>query len=303
MPVADHHQHLLSPEGAALANRLFDLKEVPLDAAGMVASLDQAGIERALVVSNAYYFDATESRDIPGSEASVRRENDWMAAQAARFPRRLVAFCSVNPLMAYALSELDRCAARPEFRGLKLHLGASGIDLLNGSHVAQVQQVLRRAAAHKLPVIIHAAPRGRAPYGEQHARVFIEQLLPHARTVPVVMAHLWGGGRYAPEALKVYAQAAATGGPATRNLYFEVAQAASAGIPEEAMPEIAARMREIGFDRIFYGSDGPQFGGLPPREAWAEFRSRVPLSPQELARLASNVAPFLKKAPRRRRAA
>src|SRR6185436_10922095 len=72
--------------------------EPPLDAAGLIAMLDAAGIKRAVVLSDAYYFDEP---GVPGADdayAAVRAENDWTAAQAARFPDRLVAFCSVNPL-------------------------------------------------------------------------------------------------------------------------------------------------------------------------------------------------------------
>jgi hypothetical protein len=47
----DHHQHLSSPETAALATAFK-----PLDAADLVKLLDSASISRALVLSVAYQF-------------------------------------------------------------------------------------------------------------------------------------------------------------------------------------------------------------------------------------------------------
>jgi hypothetical protein len=54
-------------------------------------------------------------------------------------------------------------------------------------------------------------------------------------------------------------------------------------------------MRQIGLDRMLYASDGPQFGGLPPKQVWEHFRSNMPLSDDELSLIASNVAPFLRR--------
>ena len=85
----------------------------------LVAALDEAGIRRGVVVSDAYYFSTL---------AEERAENDWTAQQVARFPDRLIAFCSVNPLADFALGEIERCASSGQFKGLKLHLGTSHVD-------------------------------------------------------------------------------------------------------------------------------------------------------------------------------
>lgn len=51
-------------------------------------------------------------------------------------------------------------------------------------------------------------------------------------------------------------------------------------------------MRRIGLQRVFYGSDGPQFGGRPPADMWGEFMTRMPLTPQEIEQIAGNTAPY-----------
>src|SRR6059036_4211464 len=121
-PLVDHHQHLFSPDLAKL------LGGDPIDADKLIRLLDSAGIRRALVLSTAYSW-SNPSRNVENDYEHVKADNDWTAAQVARYPDRLRAFCGVNPLRDYALVELNRCAANPLLRtGLKLHIGNSAVD-------------------------------------------------------------------------------------------------------------------------------------------------------------------------------
>ena len=85
------------------------------------------------------YAEASGDRNpihVDDEAAKVARENDWTAAQAARYPGRLIAFCSFNPLKDYALAELKRCAGLPGLkRGIKLHFGNSDVQLDDPAHV------------------------------------------------------------------------------------------------------------------------------------------------------------------------
>ena len=56
---------------------------------------------------------------------------------------------------------------------------------------------------------------------------------------------------------------------------------------------VATRIRQLGLQRVFYGSDGAAGEDLRPREAWAAFR-KLPLSEEEFATIASNVAPYMR---------
>jgi len=88
-PLADHHQHLPSAAAIALLNRVEPnaLARIPRTAEEFVARLDQAGIERAVLLSNAYWFGGGVMPMAEGDEyTNVRAENDWTATQATRFP-------------------------------------------------------------------------------------------------------------------------------------------------------------------------------------------------------------------------
>jgi uncharacterized protein len=260
----------------------------PILAEQLLAQLDEAGIERAAVLSLAYWFGSAEAP--PGDEpALVRAENDWTAAQAARFPARLVAFCSVNPLKPYAVAEIERCAALPQVRGVKLHFGNSDVDLLDPAHVEKVRQVFAAADALGLGLIVHlwTGP----DYGRAEAGVFLEQLLPAAPHVTVQVAHFAGGGPgYTDEALEVFADAIAAGDTRTRRLLFDIATVADSQ-PKEVLAKLAERIRQVGPERVLFGTD---MGPPAARISWMTFRTTVPLTDAEFATIAGNVAPYLR---------
>ena len=269
------------------------LVEEPEDGEKLVALLDAACIRRAVVLSDAYWFDSPKNAPVADAYAKMRAENEWTAQQAARFPDRLVAFCSFNPLADYALAELDRCASDSRFRGLKLHFGMSVVDLKNPEHVEKVRRVFEAANRRRLPIIVHV--RADQTYGREHAEILLNQLLPAAPDIPVQIAHLWGGEAFSDSALAAYADAVSAGRPATKNLYFDVAEAVLvAGASEETLRTIAQRIRQIGPRRILYGTDGPVPEALSPREGWDAFRTKLPLTEEDLRTIAENVAPYLR---------
>lgn len=256
----------------------------PVTAKQLVGMLDAAGIRRAVVLSDAYYFGVGEAGSVPGEYEKVKAENDWTAEQVAQFPDRLVAFFSFNPLRDYAMAELERCASGGRFKGLKLHFNAAQVDFHSPEQLAKVRRVMVAANKYRLPMIIHVRPGDR--YGREEADIFLHQLVASAPDVPVQIAHLWGGESFSGPALAVYADAVSKGDPVTRNLYFDISGAWAYAKPEE-MAEIATRIRQIGLNRILYASDGP------PSEAWDAFRKKVPLTDREFRVIAGNVALYM----------
>jgi uncharacterized protein len=266
-------------------------REEPLDAQRLVAMLDAAHIKRAVVLSVGYWFDSP-THTLTRSAAAMQAENTWTAEQAARFPDRLVAFCSLNPVSDAAAAAMRQCTADKRFKGLKLHFANSRVDLLNPDHVRRTREVFAAANRARLPIVVHA--RTGDSYGAAQARVLVEQLLTAAPDVPVQIAHLWGGAGFSADALAVYAEAVAARNPATRHLYFDVTDVALVANTPELAQVVADRIRQIGFDRILYGSDAA-FGNHPdPGASWAVFRKGIPLSAAELERIAHNVAPYLR---------
>lgn len=297
-PAADHHQHLFSPAMVALLDTTNSQKA--LAARDVVAHLDSAGIRRAVVLSVAYIY-GSPVRTVEDEYAKVRAENDWNAAQAAEYPERLIAFCGVNPLEDYALDELARCARDPRLRGgIKLHFGNSDVRLENPAHLEQVRRVFRAANEHRMAIVVHVRANisKKRPYGAVQARAFLEHLLPAAPDVPVQVAHLASSGPGyddppAHEAMAVLADAVETGDPRTSRLLFDAAT--NVGRDSSAANEalMVKLIRQVGVDRVLYGSDAAVGDNLRPREGWAAFR-RLPLTDREFEQIARNVAPYLR---------
>jgi predicted TIM-barrel fold metal-dependent hydrolase len=290
-PLVDHHQHFFSPALATLVG--VDT----IDADKVIRLLDSAGIRRAVVLSTAYSW-GNPSRNVENQYEHVKTDNDWTAAQVARYPERLRAFCSFNPLRDYALDELNRCAANPLLRtGLKLHIGNSAVDYHNPQDVEKVRGVFRAANAKHMAIVIHmrASISRKLPYGREEARIFFDSILPAAPDVPVQIAHLAGSGGYdsiADAALSVFVDAIAHRDPRAKNLWFDVTTVARDASPADAQL-LAARIRQLGVQRVLFGSDAAAGGNLAPRESWAEFL-KLPLSEAEFRTIANNVAPYMR---------
>ena len=257
----------------------------------LISQLDEAGIQRAAVLSAAYWFGSPTMRKAEGDEyANVRAENDWNVQEAARFPDRLAVFCSFNPLKDYALQEIDRCAKLPHVKGLKLHFGNSGVDVKNPEHVEKLRRVFAAANDRRLAIVAHLWTLDKT-YGRADAEIFLKQILPAAPDVPVQIAHFAGGGPgYTDEALAVYADAIAAGDPRTKNLYFDVATVADEQ-KDEVLKKFAERIRQVGLKRVLFGAD---LGPPPARQSWLIFRTTVPLTEDEIRTIAGNVAPYFR---------
>jgi predicted TIM-barrel fold metal-dependent hydrolase len=297
LPVADHHQHLFSPAIVALLDTSGAMP--PLTAGDLIPLLDSAGIRKATVLSVAYMYGSPK-RTIADEYAKVRAENDWTAEQASQYPDRLVALCGVNPLEDYALDELARCAKYPRpSRGIKLHFGNSDVQLDNPVHAERMRRFFQAANDHRMAIVVHmrASISMKRPYGAAQARVFLEQLLPAAPDVAVQVAHLASSGPGfddppAHEVIAVLAEAVQKGDPRTKRLLFDVASnvARDSSAADEA--RIVKLIRQVGVERILYGTDAAVGDNPRPGEGWTLFR-RLPLTDEEFEKIAGNVAPYL----------
>lgn len=269
----------------------------PITADMLIEQMNDAGIERAVILSQGYaWAEPSESGPRADEYERVKAENDWTAAEAARFPERLVAFCGVNPLRDHALAELERCARIPQVGGVKLHFGNSEVDLKNPDHVERMRRFFAAANTYRLAVVAHLMldSSRHAEYGADYSRIFLEQILPAAPDITVQIAHMSGSGPgySTDEALGVFADAFEAGDPRMRNVYVDVATVVTEGQSDETIALLARRMRQIGMERILFGSD--MHPSPPPAAAWATFRRKMPLTDAELRAIADNVAPYLR---------
>lgn len=270
-PVVSHHQHLISPETAALwSQQRFSSDE-------LIKQIDVAGIRQAVVLSVAYIY-ADDRKAVPNERQAVQRENDWTAAQVARWPERLKGFCGINPLSTYALEEIRRCTGKPGMNGIKLHFGNSGVDLRNDDHAAHLASVFRAANERRTPIVIHMRPRSGIQFEAITASILLERLLPAAPASVVQVAHMAGSGPGYPDdadaAMKVLADAIEANDARTQNLFIDVTTVVTSDSTPGDGRYIAARLRQIGMEKVLFGADLSIGGNPPPATAWAMFRQK-----------------------------
>ena len=305
-PFADHHQHLFSPSIAEAG------KITPITAKDVVALLDESGIKRGVLLSVAYMY-GRPGREPKNEYEKVKEENDWVAAQAELYPKRLVAFCGFNPLKDYALAELARCANNPASRrGIKMHFGNSDVRLENPEHIEKLKAIFRAANANRMAIVVHARASISLdrPYGTEQARAFLEHLLPLATDITVQIAHTAGSGPgyddpKAHAFLEALIDAIQRGTPGlkkgdgvversrrTKNLWFDITSSAYSSNSPELSALLVKHIRQIGVKRILYGTDAALQSNFP-RIAWAEV-GKLPLTKKEIETIAKNRAPYLR---------
>lgn len=275
----------------------------PITADRLIADLDEAGIKRAVVLSEAFWLGGpagtnttkrmTEAKD---ETTGVRGENDWTAQQVARYPDRLVLACAVDPLKDYAIPELERCAKTLKAKAIKLNFSGLGFSFDNPEQVEKIARFFKAANDNRIAIVVHLEP-GKF-YGSKEVEIFLNRIVSVAPDITIQIAHLAGNGPgiTSPEALAAFAEARAAKDPRTANLYFDFAGLVYKNMSGKEAELMVTRMRQIGLDHVLYASDSqPGIAGNPPTaEQWTLTRRILPLTNAELIRIAGNIAPYLR---------
>jgi len=200
----------------------------------LIAALDEAEFDAAVVAGIGWTDHET-----------AREANDYLLESAARFPRRIVPLCSVNPAWGdAALDEIARCA-KAGARGIgELHPDSQGFRLDDARLLKPLADLARQLG---LVVLTHVSE----PVGHEYpgkGRTAPHQALSFAEAFPdvrLICAH-WGGG------LPFYAMMPEVGA-ALRNVWFD--SAASPFLYQPRVFAVAAQL--VGPDKVLFGSDFP----------------------------------------------
>ncbi len=236
--VVDHHVHILGPDV------MRDWKSVGVTfsrpdsiyqsaASLLVARGDSLAAITLVPMSHLYAnpeFVGALAIDSLEVRRRVRRENTWVAAEAARYPGRASSLCSVPALASWAVEELAWCRDSLNMAGIKLHLASSQVDLRERAHLDRVAAIAAFASAERLPILIHVDPQRRG-HDSTHIRAFADVVLAPNPELTVVIAHLGGSGGYGPwtrtvhRALRTWVRDVERDGP-SRRVYFELSAVA-----------------------------------------------------------------------------
>jgi predicted TIM-barrel fold metal-dependent hydrolase len=210
----DAHLHLFSPRLAALlraelGDTYLTVSIESITATTLLERLDEAGVERAFLLSTAYInaADIDRSRDSKRRRDEyrhVQEDNNFIASEASQSARRLIPFMSVNPKRDYAVEELSRCVGQLGMRGLKVHFANSDVRLRDPHHVEAVRELFSHAEAMDAPVVAHIFNEQVERFGSEDIRVLISEIIEPLPKLRISIAHLGGGGGFGPQVQEAF---------------------------------------------------------------------------------------------------
>jgi len=305
--------HIFSPEAARVLKiscaRVGPVKcppeisKNPSTGADAVQALNDAGIQTGVLLSTGYFFGSPTLADLKlDVPAKTRAENTFVVNQAKDHCGRLIAFISVNPLSSNALEEIAYWGKNGGATGLKLHLGNSHFDFRSPAQVKKLAAIFRLAAREHLAIIVHLETPA-SDFGAQDIHIFLTEVAPYARTVPIQVAHAGSGGgadAHTLSALGEFADAFEHDPEGAKNIFFDLAM-----VPDEmsntakiaASPDNIAQlktlMQRIGLERFVLASDWTY--PLNLEKYYADERAALDFSADDWRLLTSNVAPYVPK--------
>lgn len=218
--IIDCHTHLQSP----------DCHYDPAEVAECRRLAERAGIDRVI-----YLFNLAGTGGYDPLPDDVRRSNDLGMRVVTEHPDFFTGFCYLNPAHdpAWSCAEIDRCVANGPLSGIKLWVSVHADD-------ARLDPIMARAAALGIPVLHHAWYKATGYAFNESTPAQIAVLARRHPDVPIIMAHLGGGGWRGVQDVKD-----------CPNVVVDT----SGAQPQAGLVEYAAR--ELGADRVVFGSDWP----------------------------------------------
>lgn len=190
-----------------------------LDVSECIARMDEAGIERGVIMT---IVDAPEVNP---------QALELIAEACARYPGRLDAFARIHPWYGDRAADLLERAFGLGFKGLKLH----PVSTLAHPSGEETLRLIRIAAAHGAPTLFHCADE---PMATPLAVACAAAACPDAT---IILGHM-GGYFHGEEAIAVAER--------LPNVVLE-----SSAMPYPA--KIREAVERIGAERVLYASDGP----------------------------------------------
>ncbi|MEE8430144.1 MAG: amidohydrolase family protein [Candidatus Desulfatibia sp.] len=200
----------------------------------IVAAMDRQGVDKSVIFGFPWKHSQT-----------FIKHNDYVLEAVARYPKRLIGLCCLDPFSRDAVTEVLRCLEGGLSGIGELAFYQSGIDDSTLDKLAPLMQICRDK---DLPVLIHTnEPVGHTYPGKTpHTLKQIYDLIKKFPENAIVLAH-WGGGIFFFALLKKEVK------ESLGNVYFDTAAS-----PFLYAPEIYRYAKDIvGLDKILFGSDFP----------------------------------------------
>jgi len=247
----------------------------------LVARLDEANVARAIILAAGYFGEGAGLAD----DTNMVPENDFVAAEVAKYPDRLIGFCGINPRFKGAVAEIDRCLSLPGMVGIKLHMEGSAVNLTRPEDIAGLSAVFDRIAERNAPVLIHVSDELGGTPDNQRFAALAEILTSHPN---VRVAHAHCAGNLDNRTIETWLRARGSGyNPDTSFIDISACLTFHADAPLAERELMVWRLRKWGIDHVLFGSDYFTLFGATPKEALTTL-TKYPFTQAELDTILSN---------------
>jgi predicted TIM-barrel fold metal-dependent hydrolase len=228
----------------------------------LIAQLDAANVENAIVVSRAY--DAS----MMTNDNDIIVENNYVSDEVSRFPERLVGFCGINPLRLSAPGEVDRCLDRPGMVGVFISLSGSQVNMADPQNIAAINRTFDRIQGRGAPVLLQSGTRLGLTLSSEGFANLVNILASHP---DVRVAHAQCAGLTDDQRIENWLSAfRATPGLNPENHFVEVSSCLQfyESAPLAKRDLMVWRLKQWGLERVLIGSDYFNLGPVQtPAEA------------------------------------
>jgi hypothetical protein len=204
----------------------------------LLQSMEEAGIDVSVLLPLDYGLALGDPAD------SLADQCRWLGALQEKYPKRLVAFTTVDPRRRGAAEFVRRSVEEWGLRGLKLHPGAGFYPNSRESY-----RVMEAAAECKLAVVVHTGQIVYPLKSKFCDPIYLDDILVDFPELKVQAAHLGFGWRDGLNQM----------GATKPNLFTDFAgwQRMATGGGESFIRALRDALDHFGPARVFFGTDGP----------------------------------------------
>ena len=257
------------------------------DADDVIARMDAANIDRAIVTGLGYHF-------FVGDDREVARENKFVATEVAKYPDRLIGLCGVNPHFLSAPSELEACLKLDGMEGVVLHLPDSKLDMNDTGDANKLRGLFEGIDDSDVPLMIHVGgPRFGLPLDSKGFENLVDMM---AEFKDVRVLHTQCAGLTDERRIEVWLSLLRnepSSGLVRANHFVSTDDCLAAHKDDPLLNKelIVSRLRRWGIDKVLFASGYLDIGnGSQTPEEALETLSSYPFTQEEIDTIVGNDA-------------
>ena len=214
--------------------------------------------DKILLISTGYGFSKEENNNRELKDL-LQQENDFLFNAYSKYENRIFPFIGIDPTESYSLEEIRRCHTKFDKYGIKLHFHSSKVELLDTVEVKIMKPLFDFARVVNIPLLIHFKNH-ESDFGKSQIESFFQNYTNKNSPLTIIFAHTGGDGLINEKTKEIVKEILTQNQKYNQNIYFEISSAIwHSYVKQYEISDVEKYelLKEIGFDKIIYGTDYP----------------------------------------------